>query len=192
MTYSRIAKQNGFSKLEQFPESMVRYYVELCEKIGVKWTQNSANKVYALGWQAVNPEIYRKTAKLLPGAEETLDFILGRGDEMILCTKGNDLLQNAKIDALNLKRWCSQFYIVPKKEEATFKEIVGERKKENCYSVGDSDENDIKPARSAGINAIWIPYGDDVSEMAAGEQADEKKLFVFKELLGIKRNYDKL
>ena len=136
--YINIVEQNGFSKLEQFPEVMVKYYSLLCERLGARFSQKTANKIYQIGWSAVNPDVYKKTAKLLPGAEETLDFLLAKNDEMFVYTRGNGILQNVKIDTLKLRKWCSRFYIVSTKDEQTFRNMVAGRKKEDCYSVGDS------------------------------------------------------
>lgn len=191
--YSDAVRQNGFSRLERFPEVMVKCYIEICAEFCMNWSQKNANEVYQIGWNAVDPEVYKRKARLLPGARETLDFLLSRQDELIVCTKGPKALQQTKIDALNLEKWAGEFHIVGEKDEAKFRKIVGAREMGSCYSVGDSEKSDINPAIRAGINAIWIPYESWAHEKEAGELKEGKgQLFVFKELLNIKRNYDKL
>lgn len=98
-----------------------------------------------------------------PGVVETLCFLEGRGDILVVCTKGDPRVQNAKLRALYWV-WGSRFsaeYIVDDKQPDVFsriRDLYGEPVLlPNCIAVGNDYRKDVKPALEVDYRGIYIP-----------------------------------
>jgi putative hydrolase of the HAD superfamily len=98
--------------------------------------------------------------ELLNGVPETLDYLLQREHHLILMTKGNFTEQSGKVERSGLKDYFAAVEIVPEKNPATYKEVVGKYglEPETTWMVGNSPRSDINPALAAGINAVFVPH----------------------------------
>jgi putative hydrolase of the HAD superfamily len=97
--------------------------------------------------------------ELVPGVAETLAE-LGDRHELLLLTKGERAEQQRKIDASNLAHHFASTHIVPEKEAGTFRSLVAclGLVPRTTWMVGNSPRSDILPARTAGLNAVFIPH----------------------------------
>jgi len=201
-------KEFGYS-IDRFPGSLVETYRTICSRIDIPFDKRIAKKIWQIGMKAFDSDIYKRKG-LIKDAEEVLNFLKEQGDELILLTKGDEHVQKLKIDALNLKRWFPDIFIVPSKTEALFRKIKFECsllenywfwqakgwKEIEIYGVGNSFQSDIKPALEAGFSCIYIPYETwefpkEEPEKALKE-AGKNKLFIFQEIIEIKERYKEL
>jgi putative hydrolase of the HAD superfamily len=103
--------------------------------------------------------IMNEPIELLPGVEETLEYLHGR-HFLFLITKGDQAEQGAKIEASGLGRFFREIEIVPDKNAAVFRELMQVHGWEprRTWMIGNSRRSDIHPALEAGINAVFIPH----------------------------------
>ncbi len=103
--------------------------------------------------------IMTEPIELLPGVEETLDYLAGR-HLLYLVTKGDQAEQAAKIEASGLGRFFSAYEIVPDKNAAVFRELFPAHgwDPNRTWMIGNSRRSDIHPALEAGMNAVFIPH----------------------------------
>jgi putative hydrolase of the HAD superfamily len=97
--------------------------------------------------------------ELVPGVAETLAELGGR-HELLLLTKGEAAEQQRKIDASNLAHHFVSTHIVAEKEAGTYRSLVTGLGlvPRTTWMVGNSPRSDILPARTAGLNAVFIPH----------------------------------
>ena len=177
----------GFG-IERFPTSTKETYQMICEGVGIK-DNVGAEVAYTIGMTAFNKERYKKKG-LVPGAEETLDYLIAQNDEIILCTKGDKKVQEMKIEAINAVKWFNdQIYIVDRKNEGVLNQIVGDREKNDVYHVGNGIKSDVNPALEAGIRAIYIPRETWAYEKDHNGKTESNRLIELKNIVEIKDNY---
>lgn len=163
----RTGKQYAFCK-NRFPDSLADTYRTLCENGFGEYDGAVAEHCREIGMRAFDVENYHKVG-LSPGAEDLLNFLQKQGHRLVLVTKGDEWVQNRKIEALNLHRWFSDIYIVEHKTPKAYLDIItslqardrrAHRKQCEVAStlvVGNSFSSDIKPALEIGMHAIFIP-----------------------------------
>jgi putative hydrolase of the HAD superfamily len=97
--------------------------------------------------------------QLLPDVAETVGYLAGRHDLMLL-TKGHPEEQRLKIERSGLEPLFSATAVVHEKAEETYRAIVQERQLDpaRTWMIGNSPRSDINPALAAGINAVFIPH----------------------------------
>jgi putative hydrolase of the HAD superfamily len=97
--------------------------------------------------------------QLLPDVEETVRYLAGRHDLMLL-TKGHPEEQRLKIERSGLEALFSATAVVHEKAEETYRAIVQERQLDPAHTwmIGNSPRSDINPALAAGLNAVFIPH----------------------------------
>lgn len=154
----------------RFPVSLVICYCQLCEKLGIPVDKGVISRVYRIGERAFSIDFYRRD-QLIPGVEETLDFLEAQGDDLLVLTKGDPLVQWRKWWGYNLGRWfptSKEFRVVrwepragyPGDKGPLLAELREEYPERKIYMVGDSVPSDMIPAVEAGVIAVHIPaYG---------------------------------
>jgi putative hydrolase of the HAD superfamily len=97
--------------------------------------------------------------RLLPDVPETVRYLAGRHDLMLL-TKGHPEEQRLKIERSGLEAFFSATAIVHEKNEETYRAIVRERQLDpaRTWMIGNSPRSDINPALAVGLNAVFIPH----------------------------------
>ncbi|MGW3010449.1 HAD family hydrolase [Streptomyces sp. NPDC001219] len=97
--------------------------------------------------------------ELMPGVAETLAE-LARRHELLLLTKGDAEEQQRKVTASGLTGHFRGVHIVAEKDIATYEELVRayDLVPAATWMIGNSPKSDILPARSAGLNAVFIPH----------------------------------
>jgi len=96
--------------------------------------------------------------ELIPGVAETLDELGGR-HRLLLLTKGDTEEQERKIEASGLAGHFQGVHIVPEKHAGVYRRLVADHgwEPERAWMIGNSPKSDIRPAREAGMNAVFIP-----------------------------------
>jgi putative hydrolase of the HAD superfamily len=97
--------------------------------------------------------------KLLPDVAETISYLAGRHDLMLL-TKGHPEEQRLKIERSGLEGLFGSTAVVHEKAEETYRAIVQNRHLDpaRTWMIGNSPRSDINPALQAGLNAVFIPH----------------------------------
>lgn len=97
--------------------------------------------------------------ELMPGVAETLTRLAERHD-LLLLTKGDTEEQQRKLDASKLAHRFTGIHIVPEKNVATYRSLLDSRglAPERTWMIGNSPRSDIRPARMAGMSAVFIPH----------------------------------
>jgi putative hydrolase of the HAD superfamily len=96
--------------------------------------------------------------ELVPGVAETLTE-LGTRNDLLLLTKGQPDEQQRKIDASGLAHHFRSVHIVAEKRAPTYRELVATQHlvPSSTWMIGNSPASDIRPARAAGLGAVFIP-----------------------------------
>ncbi|MFH1915782.1 MAG: hypothetical protein ABIJ21_00820 [Nanoarchaeota archaeon] len=149
-----IEEQGGFYD-GIFAQSLVNTYVLLAEGLGMTPKKNVKEKLHLLGKSVFDSENYHDT--VFQGVFEILDFLLGKGDELVLYTKGSPIVQQMKLDVNGLTKYFPHPVITPMKDRNGFSELVGDFDKSCVYKVGNSTRSDVIPATQIGIRVIHIP-----------------------------------
>lgn len=179
-TNSETGKPYGYS-MERFPMSLVETYKWLCGHGYGKYHEMVARRVKLIGMEAFDPLGYKQQG-LVKGAQETLDFIRDQGDVQVLLTKGEPLVQDYKIVALELEKWFGEEINITKtKSRETFEKYRKRFPGSVLYSVGNSYSSDIQPALEAGVEGIFIPYYTWLGEEPP-PTTDNEKVFELKEV----------
>lgn len=190
----KTKKPYGYS-MERFPTSLVRTYQWLCDHGYSKYQEMVARRVKILGMEVFDPLCYKQQG-LVRGAENALNFLKAKDDMQILITKGERLVQEYKVVALELERWFGEeIHISDTKNAETFKKYVKRFGGSSVYSIGNSFTSDILPALEAGASAIFIPYYTWLGESVdLGKLPTDlrKRLYEIKEINQIIDIYDRL
>ena len=103
--------------------------------------------------------IARQPVTLIPDVAETVDYLAGRHD-LMLVTKGHPEEQRLKIERSGLESRFTATAVVGEKSVDTYRAIVEERQLEptRTWMIGNSPRSDINPALQAGLSAIFIPH----------------------------------
>lgn len=96
--------------------------------------------------------------ELIPGVAETLAD-LGARHDLLLLTKGDADEQRRKIDASELAAYFRDIHIVAEKKVDVYLRLAREHAlpPARTWMIGNSPRSDIRPARRAGMNAVFIP-----------------------------------
>ncbi|MCK7623146.1 HAD family hydrolase [Streptomyces sp. RS10V-4] len=116
----------------------------------------AAERARITGWAAA---FAGERVELIAGVAETLAE-LARRHELLLLTKGDREEQERKVAASGLTGHFRAVHIVPEKNVATYEELTRAYGlvPETAWMIGNSPKSDILPARSAGLNAVFIPH----------------------------------
>jgi len=102
---------------------------------------------------------------LLPGAEETLEYLTKRDVSLALITNGEAWMQREKIDRFNLKRLFKTILIegelgYGKPEPEFYLRAITDLALEpqDVWSVGDNLEWEVEAPQKLGIYSIWNDY----------------------------------
>ena len=103
--------------------------------------------------------LYNGEVELIDGAKETIEYLFKKGYEMSIITKGMEVVQKKRVEALSIKNYFKDYHIVKHKLKSDYDELLKEYKlnAEDCYMIGNSPKGDINEAKKAGLNTIYIP-----------------------------------
>jgi putative hydrolase of the HAD superfamily len=104
-------------------------------------------------------QILHHPIELIPGVEETLEYLALRHD-LTLFTKGNPEEQKLKLDRSGLAIYFGHTAIVKEKDAVSYSALIRERRlaTERTWMIGNSPKSDINPALAVGLNAVFVPH----------------------------------
>lgn len=134
-----------------FTKNLRQTYERLAER---DLQPNDIQHVLQLGQRIASQPV-----QLLPDVAETVRYLAGRHDLMLL-TKGHPEEQRLKIERSELEPFFRTTAVVHEKAEATYRAIIEERQLDpgRTWMIGNSPRSDINPALAAGLNAVFIPH----------------------------------
>jgi len=181
----------GFS-MERFPTSFQQSYKSICKEKNIEYNEEDLKKAYEIGMLAFDEKRWEELG-LVDGAEETLDYLVEKKDELILLTKGDPKAQEKKLRINNCAKWFGEkIYIKPQKDAGVINDIVGSRDKTKVWHVGNSARSDIPPALEAGIKMIYIPCETWAYERKHEKVQENPRLITFQKIIEIKNKYNSL
>lgn len=175
---------NPFS-CNRFPNSFARTLEYFCKTHSRFYSENDLEIVKSYGCEA-----FFVKKEFMPGAEEVLDFLKAKGDELILLTKGDPRWQREKIECHGLDKWFKEVHIVDNKTPNILEDLVKGRDKAKTYKVGNLLKSDVNPALKAGINAIYVPF--ETWKYERSGNIDSGNVFIFSCLTDLIMDYDNL
>ncbi|MGE0665262.1 MAG: HAD family hydrolase [Sphingomonadales bacterium] len=167
--YARFAAELGGCTLARFQERFlaldargsvrksVVYPALLAEFGGIADTAALVADYYAGSWRHARP---------MPGMDETLAILRGRGLGLGIVSNGETHLQWSNIDGLGLRERMDAVLIsqdegLRKPDAALFQRAAGRLglEPEDCVFVGDNPEADVLGALRVGMHAVWLWNG---------------------------------
>jgi len=145
-------KRLGFSR-ERFPTSMIQTYEFLCERHGMEPIDAVRNQCWTIG-----NSVFEQTPHLIDGVKVALSALRDRF-RLILLTKGDRTIQEARLDQTDLRSFFESTHIVPDKNEEELANLVYHEDLDPIHTwvIGDSPRSDIHPALGVGLRCVWIP-----------------------------------
>lgn len=143
----------GF-KSEHFPQSFIDTYRYFQNLTGRTPSPLEEDKLWKLG-----NSVYEQEVEPYPMMEETLDTLANRGHELHLYTGGDTLIQNRKIELMNLERFFEdRIYVRQLKNTEALEKILtdGQFDRFNTWMIGNSVRTDVLPALQCGIHAVYL------------------------------------
>jgi putative hydrolase of the HAD superfamily len=139
--------------VERFPTSCVQAYNELCQRARVTPDISVAQRV-----REAASTVFTRRAPLVAGAIETLSAFRARGHRLALLTKGDEGVQERRIEQSGLRPYFDLVRIVPDKSADVIKAVVTSLgvDTKSAWMVGNSVRSDVLPALDAGLRAVWI------------------------------------
>ena len=178
---------NAFSS-SRFPMSLVKTFQRLSERFELPYTEEDSQDVYRIGRTTFMVE-----RALIPGAKEVLDFLHKEHIELLLFTKGDPEVQEQKLIINEIKNYFGETHVVPTKNRSILANVVGTRRKEHVFIVGNSFKSDILPALDLECNAIFIPketwkFEEDYTTM----RLDKRHMRAFDKIIDIRDEFQSL
>jgi putative hydrolase of the HAD superfamily len=143
-------KVHGYGSAS-FTRNLQQTYERLAER---DLRPHDIEHVLQLGQRIANQPV-----TLLPDVAETVSYLAGRHDLMLL-TKGHPEEQQLKIERSGLTEFFVATAVVHEKAEETYRAIVHDRQLDpaRTWMIGNSPRSDVNPALAAGLNAVFIPH----------------------------------
>jgi len=144
------AKVHGYGSV-QFGKNLLQVYKHLAER---HILQADLKKVMSFA-----ERILQQPIELMPGVEETLEYLAPRHD-LTICTKGHIEEQKLKIDRSGIGKHFAHAEIVKEKTADAYRALVKARgfNPKQTWMIGNSPKSDINPALAAGLSAVYIPH----------------------------------
>jgi putative hydrolase of the HAD superfamily len=150
----------GYISKHNFPMSYVDTYVELCNQRGRTPNDKVKGAIFMSG-----VKYFKQKYDVYPGVVETLKDLrenYGTSLTTIIVTRGDESIQQYKIDNTGLGQYFDHVEICSAKNKQTYLDIIEKYKLDpkRTVMVGDSLRNDIVPAMEAGLHTIRVAAED--------------------------------
>jgi putative hydrolase of the HAD superfamily len=164
----------------EFAHNVVIAYERLCERYGRSVEEEVTEAAHQIGLVVLEPPI-----EFLDGVTETLPW-LGERFRLILLTKGDQEVQEGKLERSGLGHHFEGVHVVHEKDGKVLRELIADYglSPETTWMVGNSPRSDINPALEAGIGAVHIPHSNTWS-FEQQEIADPERVVVLKSFGGL-------
>ncbi len=175
---------------DRFPQSQVDTYIELCKRANVLPDQDVVKEIRAIGYLAFDETRYAKNIHSL--ALPVMKFLEKQGDISLLCTKGDELVQEKKIKALRKHGITfAEVRIVEDLKTEAFREVSrnAKYKGHRLYAVNNAYK-ELAIAFEFGFHGVYIPV--HTWEHKLETEIDNKRCRMFANLGEIATRYEEL
>lgn len=194
-----VTKKPYYYSMERFPLSLVETYRHFCKELNLESSYMVERELFDIG-EKVFLTIKEYQKKIKREAYSVLPFLNGRGDILILITKGDRRIQRKKLKALGregLLKYFDKCRIVKDKNQTVFRKLKRGLSGKKFYSVGNEYRSDIEPAIKEGCFGVYVPVSSaavwDRGKLEKIEEDRDKANSVkYGNLLEIKQKYDYL
>jgi putative hydrolase of the HAD superfamily len=171
----------------EFSRNLVLAYERLCGRYGHSTEEDVASAVREMGQVVLEPPIV-----FLDGVTEALPWLSERF-RLLLLTKGDQEVQEGKLERSGLARYFEGVYVVQEKDAETLRKLMADYGllPELTWAVGNSPRSDINPALEVGIGAVHIPHSNTWS-FEQQEIADPKRVVVLKSFGELQKLFDEM
>lgn len=163
-----LLEEEGLS-YDRYPKSFVLALQELTENP----SQEHIDTVEQIGYGTFkSAEEYAKRG-FMPGVEDMLNNLQERTNRLELVTVGDPVVQEPKIEGLNLHNWFDDVHI-PSYEQGkstVFESIMSQMGTDSFIHIGNSASSDIEASLSVGGEAVYI--SDDIDWLSDSTQHSE-------------------
>ncbi|MEP6715980.1 MAG: HAD family hydrolase [Terriglobia bacterium] len=144
------AKIHGYGAAN-FGRNLSQCYLRLAERA---IEEHDLRRVTALAHGILAREI-----ELMPGVADILPLLAER-HHLTLCTKGDVIEQNHKIDCSGLRGLFNSCAVVKEKHADAYRDLIRDRgfDPDRTWMIGNSPKSDINPALEAGLRAVFVPH----------------------------------
>ncbi|MFC5648467.1 HAD hydrolase-like protein [Paenibacillus solisilvae] len=164
----------GF-KSDHFPESFIETYRHFSDLVGRSRSIVEEDLLWKLG-----RSVYEHAVEPYPFMEETLDKLASYGHELHLYTGGELLIQQRKINQMQLERYFdNRIYVRSHKNIEAMETILqdGLFDRSTTWMIGNSLRTDVIPALTTGINAIHMKTDSEWVYNIVGVDVEPKGAF---------------
>lgn len=165
----------GF-KSDHFPESFIETYRHFSDLVGRSRSIVEEDFLWKLG-----RSVYEHAVEPYPFMEETLDKLTSDGHELHLYTGGELLIQQRKINQIQLERYFdNRIYVRSHKNIEAMETILSEGQfdRSSTWMIGNSLRTDVIPALTSGINAIHMKTDSEWAYNIVGIDVEPKGAFI--------------
>lgn len=178
----------------RFPLSLVRTYKFFCRKGGKRFIRSIAWRLIKIGRRVFDECEYETIVR--PQVLSLFRFLKGKGDRIVILTKGADDVQFGKkksLQNLGIMDYCDDFIVVPDTKDEMLKKIKETNKALRYYCIGDTYFEDVLPGMNVGYFGIHIPYELNWKERGKSEEIeacrDKKRSVAFKNISQLKQHF---
>ncbi|WP_028545468.1 HAD family hydrolase [Paenibacillus taiwanensis] len=146
-------QKTGFVS-EHFPQSLQHTLIHFSTLTGREVSQEELDLLWKLGMS-----VYETEVEPYPGMIDTLDKLRDEGHELFLYTGGEAVIQQRKIDQMQLSTYFGdRIFIRQHKTTEALESIVDHLRLDRLttWMIGNSLRTDVLPALTNGLNAIYL------------------------------------
>jgi putative hydrolase of the HAD superfamily len=143
----------GFFK-ECFPRALAETYEYYCNIFRCEISYTLRKEIEDLGWQ-----VYEQPAEPIKNAGTVLKCLHAKYP-LYLATRGEPLVQKARLEQSGLAPWFKKIYVLTEKSTDAYQQIASEQRimPQSSWVIGNSMKSDINPALKAGFKSIYIHH----------------------------------
>lgn len=177
----RNAERHGFRR-SRFAASWQETYEHFAAGVGQEPREAIRSELEAIVATVTTPPFLVK-----PEAAGVIAQVRPLAGEAFILTMGEDKVQREKVGHLptDIQRAFDGVLVVPRKDERSFRKLIGERDPDRVVMVGNSMRSDVMPAIAAGAWAVHLPFETWAYERV--EAADSERLFTAQSLKQLPR-----
>lgn len=191
-----LAKKGGFGR-GRFPQSFVEVYHEICRKGRIPINKQVEENIWSIGSGVFKTKEEYAKKGFVDGGKETLEFLVQHSDELYMVTRGEEEVQQAKIEGLELTKYMPRdhIFIVNSDKKPSFQAISEGKNHDTVIVVEDSLEI-INQATTSLLNlrGVYIPLvnGTWKYEQSENGLVNKSRVKKFERIIEIKEKYDEI
>ncbi|MBI4140624.1 HAD family hydrolase [Candidatus Woesearchaeota archaeon] len=189
---AKIVTRAGFSKASQ-EEIFTTFLETQCAEAGVAVPNELRTYFLELAHYPITPSSYTRD-DIIAGAEETLMFKIAQGKEMYIVTRGDELIQKAKMQYLGIDKYFKpeNIRVTSTNDKRALLEEISTGKDRSRIAVVDNGLAMINAATELGFLGFFIPLsrGCRDAEKDSRGVINKERTVPLESILEIKTNAD--